>query len=51
MQDLQATAEKGARVFEGDCRTDECEFVYRIRRAGAGPDDFCLTKVVRRFRG
>src|ERR1039457_892905 len=42
MQNLQATAEKGAGVFEGDCRTDECAVVHRVRRAGPRPDDFCL---------
>jgi hypothetical protein len=46
VQDVQATAEKGAGVFESDCRTDECEFVYRVRRAGARPDDFCVKEII-----
>ena len=45
---VQATAEEGAGVFESDCRFDECEFVYRVRRAGPRSDDFCLT--AKRFR-
>ena len=48
VQDVQATAEEGAGVFESDFRFDECEFVYRVRRAGPRSNDFCLT--AKRFR-
>ena len=40
-------AAESARVSEGDCGTDQCEIVHRVRRAGARTDDFCLNKQIR----